>query len=86
VSIVADVMMQVRANHNNSWKGLKAAEVALHDAILQDRRSIINALRNDKLVEQNEKIKHELILELYKPWRIDKFLKNNNDVDMYLNY
>lgn len=75
VSIVADVMMQVRANHNNSWKGLKAAEVALHEAILQDRRSIINALRNDKLVEQNEKIKHEFFLQDDDDMEVEMFME-----------
>jgi hypothetical protein len=39
----------------------------------------------EKIKKLNEKIKHELILELYKPWRIENFLKNNNNVDMYLN-
>ena len=75
VSIVADVMMQVRANHNHSWRGLKAAETSLHEAILQDRRSIINALRNDKLLEQNEKIKHEFLLRDDDDMEVEMFME-----------
>lgn len=40
----------------------------------------------ERIKKLNKNIKYELTVELYKPWRIEKFLKTNNDIDMYLHY
>jgi hypothetical protein len=37
------------------------------------------------LVKYNEQIKKELAEYLYHPTKIEKFLENNEDIDLYLN-
>lgn len=61
ISIVADLLMQIRYTHNKTWNHLKANEVMLKDMIKSDRRCIYTSLKIDTMTEQNDKLKREFL-------------------------
>lgn len=74
LSIFADVLLQVRSSHHNSWNNLKSMEVELVDDALFDRYLIAAMLRDDRLEEQNENLKSIFLMQE----------EDNIDVEMFM--
>lgn len=76
ISIFADVLMQVRSHHNQTWSSLKSTEEALSKSITADRLSIVRSMQGYLLEEQNTRLKLDFAMRDDDDIEVEMFMQD----------